>query len=161
MVSREQKKEAVMIAQDYVSERKACEIIVLHRSVFRHDKIDKDQDLKKEIRRIANKKRRYGYRRITDELRKSQKINHKKVYRIYTDLDLKYRIKSKKKRYCGEKKPMILPSGMNERWSMDFVSDSLYDGRKFRVFNLIDDYTRESIIQHPDFSISGISFFLS
>jgi putative transposase len=156
VVSREQKKQAIIIAREYVSERKACEIMELHRSVFRHDKNEKDKDLKEEIRLIANKKRRYGYRRITDELRKTQNINHKKVYRIYTDLGLKYRIKNRKKRYCGEKKPMILPFGMNERWSMDFVSDSLYDGRKFRVFNLIDDYTRESIIQHPDFSISGI-----
>ena len=142
--------------KQFISERKACKLAGIHRTVFRHDKKDKDQELVEEIRRIANKKRRYGYRRITDQLRKTRKINHKKVYRIYSGLDLKYRIKSRKKRYCGEKKPLLLPSGMDERWSMDFVCDSLYDGRKFRVFNLIDDFSRESIIQHADFSISGV-----
>jgi len=155
-VSRKQKKEAVFYMKQFISERKACKLAGIHRTVFRHDKKDKDQELVEEIRRIANKKRRYGYRRITDQLRKTRKINHKKVYRIYSGLDLKYRIKSRKKRYCGEKKPLLLPSGMDERWSMDFVCDSLYDGRKFRVFNLIDDFSRESIIQHADFSISGV-----
>ena len=48
------------------------------------------------------------------------------------------------------------PAGPDEQWAMDFVSDSLYDGRKFRVFNLIDDFSRESIVQHADFSISGL-----
>jgi putative transposase len=156
VVSREQKKEAVSHMEQFLSERKACEIISIHRTVYRHDKIEKDAELADEIRRIANKKKRYGYRRITHELRKTRKVNHKKVYRIYSDLNLKYRIKNRKKRYCGEKRAMILPSGMNIRWSMDFVSDSFYDGRKFRVFNLIDDFTRESIAQHADISISGI-----
>jgi len=156
VVSREQKKEAVSHMKQFISERKACEIVSINRTVYRHNKVDKDAELADNIRKIAAKKKRYGYRRITHELRKTQKVNHKKVYRIYSGLNLKYRIKSSKKRYCGEKKPMILPIGMNERWSMDFVSDSLYDGRKFRVFNLLDDYTRESIVQHADLSISGL-----
>ncbi len=142
--------------KQFLSERKACEIVSINRTVYRHNEVDKDAELAEEIRKIATKKKRYGYRRITHELRKTRKVNHKKVYRIYSSLNLKYRIKGSKKRYCGEKKPMILPSGMDERWSMDFVSDSLYDGRKFRVFNLLDDYTRESIVQHADFSISGL-----
>jgi len=71
-------------------------------------------------------------------------------------MDLKYRIKTQKKRYCGEPVPLLLPETINERWSMDFVTDRLYDSRKFRVFNLIDDCSRESIVQHADFSISGV-----
>lgn len=156
MVSREQKKEAVSHIKQFVSERKACEIVSIHRAVYRHNEKEKDAKLVDEILRIANSKKRYGYRRITHELRKTMTVNHKKVYRIYSNLNLKYRIKSRRKRYYGEKKVMIIPSGMNIRWSMDFVSDSLYDGRKFRVFNLIDDFTRESIVQYADFSISGV-----
>jgi len=156
VVSREQKKEAVFYMKEFISERRACGIVRIHRAVYRHNGLEKDAELVEEIRDIAVNKNRYGYRRITHELRKTRQINHKKVYRIYSALNLKYRIKSRKKRYCGEKKEMILPSGMNERWSMDFVNDSLYDGRKFRVFNLIDDFTRDSIVQHADFSITGI-----
>lgn len=155
MVSREQKKEAVFTAQEYVSERRACEIVELHRTVFRHKSIEKDTALENEIRRIAEQKHRFGYRRIYLDIRKREKVNHKKVYRLYTKMGLKYRIKRKKKRYQGESVPMIVPRGINERWSMDFITDSLYDGRKFRVFNLIDDCSREAIKQHPDFSISG------
>jgi len=155
VVSREQKKEAVIYLKEFISERKACDIVNIHRSVYRHTHLNKDVELEEEIRKIANKKRRYGYRRITIKIRKNKKVNHKKIYRLYKKLGLKYRIKNKKKRNCGEKKPMILPSDVNVRWSMDFVSDSLYDGRKFRVFNLIDDYSRESVMQHPDLSISG------
>lgn len=155
MVSREQKKEAVAIAVDHVSERRACELIGLHRTVFRHTPMHDDAELEKKIRSIAEKKRRYGYRRIYLDLRKEQIVNHKKVYRVYTQMGLKYRIKRKKKRYQGERVPLIVPGSINERWSMDFINDSLYDGRKFRVFNLIDDCSREAIVQHTDFSITG------
>lgn len=155
MVSREQKREAVNLLKDFLSERKSCNIVSIHRSVYRHEKIEKDAELMEEIRKIANKNRRYGYRRITARIRKRKKVNHKKIYRLYKKMGLKYRIKKSKKRNCGEKRPLILPSGINARWSMDFVSDSFADGRKFRVFNLIDDYSRESVIQHADLSISG------
>lgn len=155
MVSREQKREAVNILKENLSERRACDIINIHRSVYRHEKIEKDAELMEEIRKIANKKRRYGYRRIAAKIRKKKKVNHKKIHRLYKKMGLKYRIKKSKKRNCGEKKPMITPSGINVRWSMDFVSDSFYDGRKFRVFNLLDDCSRESVMQHADLSISG------
>lgn len=92
---------------------------------------------------------------IHSVIRKERKVNHKKIYRLYTKLGLKYRIKKKKKRNTGEKSPLLVPGNINERWSMDFVSDSLYDRRRFRIFNLIDDCSRESIIQHADFSITG------
>ena len=103
---------------------------------------------------IARKRRRYGYRRICQVLRKKQVVNHKRVYRVYGELGLKYRRKSRKKRHQGEGKPLITPILPNERWSMDFVSDSMYNGRRFRVFNLLDDCSRESVVQHPDFSIT-------
>ncbi len=105
---------------------------------------------------IARKRRRYGYRRICQVLRKKQVVNHKRVYRVYGELGLKYRKKSRKKRHQGEGKPLITPILPNERWSMDFVSDSMYNGRRFRVFNLLDDCSRESVVQHPDFSITGM-----
>ena len=128
----------------------------MHRTVFRHVSVDKDIEIKAEIYRIAIKRKRYGYLRICDVLNRTQTVNHKKVYRLYSEMGLKYRRKSRKKRYCGEKVPIVVPAQINERWSMDFVNDVLYDGRKFRTFNLIDDCSREAITQYVDFSISGI-----
>jgi putative transposase len=102
------------------------------------------------------KNKRFGYRRICIKIRKTEHVNHKKVYRLYCEMGLKYRRKSHKKPYYGEKVPLVAPGKPNERWSMDFISDSLYDGRTFRVFNVIDDCSREAIILHADFSIGGI-----
>ena len=101
MVSREQKREAVNLLKDFLSERKACNIVSIHRSVYRHEKIEKDAELMEEIRKIANKNRRYGYRRITARIRKRKKVNHKKIYRLYKKMGLKYRIKKSKKRNCA------------------------------------------------------------
>lgn len=114
MVSREQKKEAVSAAQEYVSERRACELIELHRTVFRHKRTEKDVELKNKIRSIAEKKRRFGYRRIYLDIRKKEKVNQKKVYRLYTEMGLKYSIKHKKKKYQGVSVPMIVPQNINE-----------------------------------------------
>ncbi|MCU0847539.1 MAG: IS3 family transposase [Spirochaetes bacterium] len=155
MVSREQREEAVRIGKEFISERRSCKVFDIHRSVFRHEHVEKDTELEKEIRSIAMKKRRYGYRRIYNTLIKKRKVNHKKVYRIYTQMGLKYRIKRKKKRFTGESRPLIIPGSTSKRWSMDFVHDALYDGRKFRVLNIIDDYSREAICLQPDFSING------
>lgn len=127
----------------------------MHRSVYRRPMIERNKEVKDRIREIAMKRKRYGYRRITDEIRKTEIHNHKKIYRLYTEMDLKFRRKSRKKRLSGLRVSMILPAGPNERWSMDFVSDRLYRDRTFRVFNLLDDCSREAVLQHVDFSISG------
>lgn len=115
-----------------------------------------DSKVIERIKRIAKKYRRYGYRRIHAELSREMTINHKKVYRLYTILDLKYRRKKKKRARMLVQKPIIPPSGRNQRWFMDFMSDSLYDGRRFRILNIIDDCGREAILGHADFSIMGI-----
>lgn len=139
-----------------MSERRSCELIGLHRTVFRHVSVDKDIEIRAEIYRIAMSKKRYGYPRICEVLNRTQVVNHKKVYRLYSEMGLKYRRKRSKKRYVGEKVPMIVPNATSQRWSIDFVHDVLADGRKFRVFNVIDDCSREAVIQHVDFSISGV-----
>ena len=118
--------------------------------------VEKDVVLKAEIRSIALQRKRFGYRRIDAVLNKTQVVNHKKTYRLYSEMGLKYRRKSSRKRHVGESVPLIPSEYLNERWSMDFVNDTLYDGRAFRVFNLIDDCSREAIVQHVDISISGV-----
>jgi len=70
-------------------------------------------------------------------------------------MGLKYRIKNRKKRIHLNQIPIRLPNNSNIRWSMDFMSDSLYDGRKFRILNIIDDFSREAVQMKVGFSITG------
>ncbi len=81
-------------------------------------------------------------------------VNRKPTCRLYTEENLQVRTKRRKKLYrlCL---PMLIPTQANERWSMDFVSDELSDGRRFRVLNAVDDYSRECVGQLTDLSISG------
>ena len=80
--------------------------------------------------------------------------NHKRTYRIYGEEGLQVRTK-KRKKLVRPRVPMVLPTRRNERWSIDFVSDQLSDGRRFRIFNIVDDSTRECVGQLVGSSISG------
>ena len=80
--------------------------------------------------------------------------NPKRTYRVYREEGLQVRTK-KRKKLTRPRVPMLVPDRANVRWSMDFVSDQLANGRRFRIFNLVDDFTRECVLQIVDFSISG------
>lgn len=79
--------------------------------------------------------------------------NHKRVYRIYRELELNLRIKPKRRLIREKPEPLTTPQAINEMWSMDFMHDSLDDGRAFRLFNLIDDFNREGLCIEVDFSL--------
>jgi putative transposase len=81
-------------------------------------------------------------------------VNFRRTYRVYREEGLQVRRK-RRKRLNVPRIPMLVPSAVNERWSIDFVSDQLANGRRFRVFNVVDDFTRECVLQIADFSISG------
>jgi putative transposase len=81
-------------------------------------------------------------------------INPKRTYRLYREEGLQVRTKRRKK-LTRPRIPLALPSALNERWSVDFVSDQLANGRRFRVFNVVDDFSRECVLQIVDFSIGG------
>jgi len=110
-------------------------------------------DLVERIKAIAMERRRFGYRRIHLVLQREGRIvNHKRLYRIYSNLGLKLRAKRKRGvRYVrgNEIGPVTRP---NERWSVDFVHDRLLTGRKFRCLTIVDDFTRECIAIEADFS---------
>jgi putative transposase len=81
--------------------------------------------------------------------------NHKKLLRIYREEGLRVRRRGGRKRALGTRAPMVLPDGPNQRWSLDFVSDSLVCGRRFRILCVVDDYTRECLALVADTSLSG------
>ena len=84
---------------------------------------------------------------------KGWEFNHKRIYRIYRELELNLRIKPKKRLVREKPEPLAVPESINQVWSMDFMSDTLIDGRAIRTFNVIDDYNRQALTIEVDFSL--------
>ena len=82
-------------------------------------------------------------------------MNLKKLRRLYREEKLEVRKRSGRKRALGTRKPIVVPDRVNERWSLDFVSDAFTDGRRFRVLAVIDDFSRECLALVADTSLSG------
>lgn len=112
--------------------------------------------LRNRLRDLAAKYPRYGYLMLHALLkREGLVVNRKRTYRLYTEENLQVRTK-KRKKLIRPRQPMVVPIAKNIRWSMDFVSDQLVNGRRFRVLNVVDDHSREMIGQMTAFSISGL-----
>lgn len=141
-----------------LSERRACRLARLDRSTFQYRKRDAgDERLRERLRDLAGERRRFGYRRLGILLaREGLNANHEKLYRIYREEGLAVRRRRGRKRATGTRRPMLLPSGANQRWSLDFVSDALTDGRRFRTLCVVDDFTREALAIVVDTSLSGV-----
>ncbi|WP_112062603.1 IS3 family transposase [Hyphomonas pacifica] len=141
-----------------LSERRACRLADLDRSTFQYEKRDGgDEKLRQRLRELAGERRRFGYRRLGILLgREGLSANHKKVYRIYAEEGLAVKRRRGRKRATGTRSPMLMPERVNERWSLDFVSDALSDGRRFRTLCVVDDFTREALAVVVDVSLSGV-----
>ena len=129
-----------------MSERRACELIDVARSSCRYQaRPASDAQLKEQIAAVARNRPRYGYRRVTVELRKQgQRVNHKRVWRVCRELKLQVRWKRRKR--LAKNRPAVPPAmAVNQEWAMDFVSDTLASGRRFRVLTSIDVYSRECV----------------
>lgn len=144
-------------AHPELSERRACGLAGLSRSSYRYPRQGADESgLRERLKELAAERRRYGYRRLTVLLRREgQALNHKRVYRLYREEGLSVRRRKRKRIGVVERQPLTIPIGTNQRWSMDFVSDGLGDGRKFRSLNIVDDYSRECVAAEVDTSIPG------
>ncbi|MCP1758543.1 putative transposase [Bradyrhizobium elkanii] len=109
------------------------------------------------MKAIAQERRRFGYRRLHVLLkREGYVINHKKLFRLYREEKLAVRRPGGRKRAIGTRAPMTVPMAPNDRCSLDFVSDQLTDGRRFRILTVVDDCTRECLALVADTSLSGI-----
>ncbi len=146
------------ITEKGCSQRRACTLVGLAPKTYRHvSRRADDADVRVRLRLLASERRRFGYRRLHILLaREGVLLNHKRLFRLYREERLGVRKRGGRKRALGTRSPMALPEAVNQRWSLDFVSDSLSSGRRFRVLAVVDDFTRECLGLVVDTSLSGL-----
>jgi putative transposase len=140
-----------------VSQRRACGLMQLSRSSYYYvAQPIHDEPLRQWLRQRAAQRRRFGYRRLLVLLRREGwRDNHKRVFRLYQEEHLQVSVRKRKRtaQWRGQKPaPAERP---NQRWSLDFVSDQLANGRRFRLLTVVDDFTRECLAIEVDTSLSG------
>ena len=138
-----------------VSERRACSALEVDRTSMRYrSRRPDDAPLRARLRELAVQRRRFGYRRLRIlMIWEGLHMNHKKLRRLYREEGLQVRRRGGRKRALGTRAPMAIPQGPNQRWSLDFQSDALSDGRRFRIFAVVDDFTRECLALVADTSL--------
>jgi putative transposase len=136
---------ASLTAQFAVSERRACELLSMNRSSYRYrPRPSRDEELKHRLLDLARKRPRFGYRRLTALLhREGRRVNHKRVWRLCTELRLSVRWK-KRKRLAQAAPPEARATAVNEEWGMDFVSDWAANGQRLRALTIVDVFSRFS-----------------
>ena len=150
-----------MVTEHQMSERHACALVGLSRDTLRHVALPSELnvELREQIVQTAHARRRWGYRMIHDMLRpKYPGINHKRVYRLCTAEGLSIRQRKKTKR-VGLRVLLVAALGVNQTWSMDFVSDAINRpgaiSRRIKCLTVADDFTRERVDITADFGTGG------
>ena len=141
-----------------ISQRRACRLVGLSRSVlsYRSHQQLADLRLQDRMRELAAERKRFGYRRLHVMLRREgHEVNHKKVYRLYCEADLTVRRRKRRRGSAVARQPLELPQYANQVWSMDFVMDSLANGRRLKILAVVDDYTKEAVLIEPAYSLTG------
>ncbi|MCV2879208.1 IS3 family transposase [Sedimentimonas flavescens] len=153
------RREAVahLVKTHRMSERRACSVIGVDRSTIRYRSHRPDDvELRVRLRALAGERRRFGYRRLHVLLRREgHVVNRKKTQRLYREEGLSVRKRRGRKRATGTRVPPLTVAVPNARWSVDFVHDQFAQGRRFRIFNVIGDVTKECLAAVVDTSISG------
>lgn len=144
-----------MISNHKISERKACKAINLPRSSYVYKAVAKaDEKYIEKLDELVQKHVSIGFWQSYHRIRKAGEIvNHKKLYRIYTSMKLNIRRRAKRRLPARVKQQLFQPDKINEVWSIDFMSDALWDGRKIRLLNVLDDYNREVLMIEADTSL--------
>lgn len=144
-----------MVKEHGVSKRQACTALSVPRSTYQYlPKPRNDAPVITELQRLVDKHPAIGFWQSYFRLRRQGLIwNHKRVYRVYTALQLNIRRRYKKRLPARVKQALFQPQTLNEVWSIDFMSDSLWDGRRFRLLNVVDDFNREVLALEADLSL--------
>lgn len=140
-----------------LSERRACRVVGLSRSVKRYaTKRADDSEVIDALTALAERHPRYGFPKLFALLKRANHPwNHKRVWRVYCAMKLNRRRRFKKRYRPEAPVTLVQPIRPNQSWSADFMSDALYDGRVFRTFNVIDDYNREALCIDIDLSLTA------
>ena len=146
---------AILVEHHEMSERRACTVIGADRTSIRYrSRRPDDRDLRERLRALASERRRFGYRRLHVLLRREgHVVNRKKTQRLYREEGLTVRKRRGRKKATGTRAPLLTVTRPNARWSVDFVHDQFAQGRRFRIFNVIDDVTKEclaAVVRHLD-----------
>lgn len=146
-----------VVARDGISVRLACRIFAISQTCYRYQpKLDSENaEVADWLLRLTQAHRRWGFGLCFMYLRNVQgyRWNHKRVYRIYRELELNLRIKPRRRIRREHPGVLDVPTAANQVWSMDFMSDQLTSGKTFRTFNVIDDYNREGLGIEVDLSL--------
>jgi putative transposase len=147
-----------MIQEHGVSQRQACKAVSLPRSTQRYKPRPKaDEVVIDQLQLLIDKHPAIGFWQSYYRIRRKGFVwNHKKVYRVYTDMKLNIRRRYRKRLPQRVKQALYQPAAINEVWSVDFMSDTLWDGRRFRLLNIIDDYNREVLHIESDLSLPTV-----
>jgi len=146
------------VTDEKLSNRKACKLMGISRTTCQYKAKPKDDAaLQNALTTLTTKHVAIGYWQCCYRLwNKGYRWNHKRIYRVYTDMKLNIRRRSKRRLPERLKIPLTTPTAANQIWSIDFMSDSLVDGRKFRLLNVIDDFNRESLAIEVDTSLPSL-----
>jgi putative transposase len=141
-----------------LSIRQACKVVDLPRSSFQYQKKPKDDaEVIEQLQALVDKHPAIGFWKCYHRIkRQGYKWNHKKVYRIYTEMRLNIRRRFKHRLPARVKQALFQPTAINEVWSVDFMSDSLWDGTRYRLLNIMDDYNRELLAVETDTSLPAL-----
>jgi len=135
----------------------ACRTFQISETCYRYSPVlsDETEEIADWLERLTENKRTWGFGLCFLYLRNVQGYgwNHKRVYRIYCELELNLRIKPKKRLKRDKPEPLAVPDVPNDTWSMDFMADQLADGRSIRTLNVLDDFNREGLCIDVDFSL--------
>jgi len=140
-----------------LSERRALAIVRMSPSSLRYVPApDRNVELRQQILALAQRHRRYGSGMIYLKLRQAGKrVNHKRVGRLYAELQLQIKRRRRKKVPVSERQPLYRPTAANEAWSMDFVFDRVAGGRLLKCLGIVDDGTHQAVVVHPEHALGG------
>jgi len=148
-----------VVIERTISIRFACHVFQISETCYRYKRKLSAENVRIAdwLIRLTHNQRNWGFGLCFLYLRNVKGFgwNHKRVYRIYRELELNLRIKPKKRLQREKPEPLAVPAKLNQTWSMDFMHDQLADGRRYRLFNVLDDCNREGLCIEVDFSLTA------
>jgi putative transposase len=140
---------AMLVQEHGLAVRRACQAVRLSRAAYyrpRPSQLERDTDVVTALNEIVARHTRWGFWKCFHRLRRAgHRWNHKRVHRVYCALRLNLPRRSKRRVPTRLRHPLVAPTRLNDTWALDFMSDALYDGRRFRTFNVLDEGNREAL----------------